>query len=140
MFRKERPVVALFLWMLAVLLDCWSVCMHVTAIPTCMNFLSQFQLIKFSMTMDYSPCPERVIWPFLKGSHISDIKEAMPTKTGVHALDINPYLHKFFELILIDQIFPLLQSCTVFHKMIVHIWSRDGGPIFWSDFNFVIPL
>ena len=28
--------------------------------------------------------------------------EAMPTKSGVHELDINPYLHKFFELVPID--------------------------------------
>ena len=34
-----------------------SVHMHVTSIPTCMNFLSQFRLIKFfddhGLTMDY---------------------------------------------------------------------------------------
>ena len=54
------------------------------------------------MTMDYSPCPKREIWPFLKGSHISETEEATPTKTGVHALDINPYLHEFFEPIPID--------------------------------------
>ena len=28
------------------------VCMHLTSIPTCMNFLSQFQLIEFLTTMD----------------------------------------------------------------------------------------
>ena len=27
---------------------------------------------------------------------ISEIEEATPTKIGVHAFDINPYLHKFF--------------------------------------------
>ena len=27
---------------------------------------------------------------------------AMPTKIGMHALDINPYLHEFFERILSD--------------------------------------
>ena len=48
--------------------------------------------------MDYSPCPEREIWPFLKGSHISEIGETTPTKTGVHELDINPYLHEFFQV------------------------------------------
>ena len=37
-----------------------------------------------------------------EGSSISETKEAMPTKIGVHAFDINPYLHEFFELILID--------------------------------------
>ena len=54
------------------------------------------------MTMDYSPCPEMEIWPFLKGSHISETGETTPTKTRVHALDINPYLHEFFESIPID--------------------------------------
>ena len=38
-------------------------------------------------------------------SNISETEEATPTKTGVHALDINPYLHEFFEPIPIDQIF-----------------------------------
>ena len=50
----------------------------------------------------WSPCPEREIWPFLKGSHISETKEATPIQIGVHALDINPYLHEFFEPIPID--------------------------------------
>ena len=36
------------------------------------------------MTMDYSPCPKREIWPFLKGSHISETGETTPTKTDVH--------------------------------------------------------
>ena len=54
------------------------------------------------MTMEYSPCPEREIWSFLKGSNISKTEEAMPTKTGVHAYDINPYMHEFFEPIPID--------------------------------------
>ena len=54
------------------------------------------------MTMDYSPWVEREFWPFLKGSHISETKEATPTKTGVHARDINLYLYNFFEPILID--------------------------------------
>ena len=40
-----------------------------------------------------------------ESSNISETGEATPTKIGVHALDINPYLHKFFELIPIDQIF-----------------------------------
>ena len=37
-----------------------------------------------------------------EGSSISETKEAPPTKISVHALDINPYLHEFFEPILID--------------------------------------
>ena len=36
-----------------------------------------------------------------EGSSISKTGEATPTKIGVHAFDINPYLHEFFELILI---------------------------------------
>ena len=37
-----------------------------------------------------------------EGSGISETGEPTPTKIGVHACVINPYLHKFFELILID--------------------------------------
>ena len=38
----------------------------------------------------------------LESSNISKTGEAMPTKIGVHALDINPYFHEFFEPIPID--------------------------------------
>ena len=34
-----------------------------------------------------------------EGSGISETKKTTPTKIGVHAFDINPYLHKFFGLI-----------------------------------------
>ena len=37
-----------------------------------------------------------------EGSSISETGEAPPTKIVVRACDINLYLHKFFELILID--------------------------------------
>ena len=37
-----------------------------------------------------------------EGSNISETGETTPTKIGVYELDINPYLHKFFELIPID--------------------------------------
>ena len=37
-----------------------------------------------------------------ESSNISETAEAMPTKIGVHACDINPYLHKFFEPISIN--------------------------------------
>ena len=33
----------------------------------------------------------------LESSNISKTGEAMPIKIGVHALDINPYLHEFFD-------------------------------------------
>ena len=31
-----------------------------------------------------------------ESSSISETKEASPTKIGVYACDINPYLHEFF--------------------------------------------
>ena len=37
-----------------------------------------------------------------ESSDISKTGETTPTKIGVHALDVNPYLHEFFELIPID--------------------------------------
>ena len=37
-----------------------------------------------------------------EGSSISEIEETTPTKIGVYELDINPYLHEFFEPISID--------------------------------------
>ena len=40
-----------------------------------------------------------------EGSSISKTGEALPTKIGALAFDINAYLHEFFELIPIDKIF-----------------------------------
>ena len=37
-----------------------------------------------------------------EGSSISETEETTPTKIGVHACDINPYLHDFFESIPIN--------------------------------------
>ena len=37
-----------------------------------------------------------------EGSSISETGAATPTKIGVYACDINPYLHEFFEPIPID--------------------------------------
>ena len=37
-----------------------------------------------------------------ESSNISETEEATPTKIGLHACDINPYLLKFFEPIPID--------------------------------------
>ena len=37
-----------------------------------------------------------------ESSNISETKEATPTKIGVHACDIDPYLLEFFESIPID--------------------------------------
>ena len=40
------------------------------------------------------------ILAIFESGNISETKEATPTKIGVHACDINPYLHEFFEPIL----------------------------------------
>ena len=32
-----------------------------------------------------------------ESSNISETKEVTPTEIGVHACDVNPYLHEFFE-------------------------------------------
>ena len=40
-----------------------------------------------------------------EGSSISETGEAPPTKIGVHASDINLYLHEFFEPIPINKFF-----------------------------------
>ena len=37
-----------------------------------------------------------------ESNSISETNKTMPTKIGVHACDINPYLHEFFGLIPID--------------------------------------
>ena len=37
-----------------------------------------------------------------ESSSISETEEVTPTKIGVHACGINPYLHDFFENIPID--------------------------------------
>ena len=40
-----------------------------------------------------------------ESSNISKTGEAMPTKIGVHVLDINHYLHEFFQPIPINKNF-----------------------------------
>ena len=37
-----------------------------------------------------------------ESSNISETRLATPTKIGMHAFDINPYLHEFLEPIPID--------------------------------------
>ena len=37
-----------------------------------------------------------------EGSNISETEKVTPTKIGVYAFDINPYMHEFFEPIPID--------------------------------------
>ena len=49
--------------------------------------------------------PQKGNLAIFEGSNISKTGEIMPTKIGVHALDINSYLHKFFEPIRSIQFF-----------------------------------
>ena len=51
--------------------------------------------------MDYTHGPKGKFAIF-ESSCISETKIATPTKIDVHAFDINVYLHKFFEPILIN--------------------------------------
>ena len=37
-----------------------------------------------------------------ESSNISETEKVAPTKIGVYAFDINPYMHEFFEPIPID--------------------------------------
>ena len=78
------------------------VCMRLTSILTCMIFLSQFRLIKFFDDHGlYSPWSKSMVRKenlvIFESSNISETGEAMPTKIGVHVLDINPYLHDFLS-------------------------------------------
>ena len=52
--------------------------------------------------MDYRFMPQKGNLAIFESSGISETGEVTPTKTGVYALDINPYLHKFFEPIPIN--------------------------------------
>ena len=46
--------------------------------------------------------PQKGNLAILESSNISESEEATPIKIGVHACDINPYLHEIFEPIPID--------------------------------------
>ena len=46
--------------------------------------------------------PQKGNLAVFEGSNISEIGEVVPTKTGVHARDIDPYLHEFFKPIPIN--------------------------------------
>ena len=55
------------------------------------------------MTMDYIVHGRKgKFGHFWKSSSISETREATPTKIGVHAFDINPYMHEFLGLIPIN--------------------------------------
>ena len=46
--------------------------------------------------------PQKGNLAVFEGSSISETEETTPTKMGVNELDINPYMHEFFEPIPID--------------------------------------
>ena len=71
-------------------------CILVTSIPTCMKFLSDSDRLNFLMTMDYSPCPEREIWPFLRGNISQKAKRPHPSKLACVASSLSEiyYLSK----------------------------------------------
>ena len=79
-----------------------SVYMHVASTHTCMNFLRQFRLIKFFDDHGLYTMGRKGNLTIFESSGISETKRTTPTKMGVHAFDINPYLHEFFEPISID--------------------------------------
>ena len=79
-----------------------SVYMHLTSIHTCMNFLSQFRAIKFFDDHGLYSMVQRGNLAVFESISISETGEVTPTKIGVHAFDINPYLHEFFEPIPIN--------------------------------------
>ena len=60
------------------------VCMYLTSIHSCMNFLSRFRSIKF-----FDDHGQKGKIAVFESSSISETREAPPTKIGVHVLDIN---------------------------------------------------
>ena len=55
--------------------------MNISSIPTCMNFLSRFRLIKFFDDHGlYSPWSEREIWPFLRVAVSPKLERPRPPK------------------------------------------------------------
>ena len=77
-------------------------CMHLTSVPTCMNFLSRFRSIKFFDDHGLLSMVRKGNLAVFESSNISETGTGTPTKIGVHALDISPYLHEFFEPIPIN--------------------------------------
>ena len=73
------------------------VCMHVTLTPTCMNFLSRFQSIKFFDDHGYSPWSEREIWPFLKVEKSPKPKGLYPPKLVCMHVTLTPTCMNFLS-------------------------------------------
>ena len=82
------------------------VCIHLTSIPISRIFLADFNQLNFLMTMDYSPCPKREIWPFLKVAIYPKTKRPRPPKlVCIHLTSIHTCMNflsqfrsiKFFD-------------------------------------------
>ena len=74
-----------------------------------------------------------------EGSSISETGEVTPTKIGMHAFDINPYLHDFFRSNTVHKLFGQFSAIFLFlyiihgtqNKMVqnlrkyVHAWHNS---------------
>ena len=76
--------------------------MNLTSIPTCMNFLSRFRSIKIFDDHGLYPMGRKGKLAIFESSNISETEGVTPIKIDVHELDTNPYLHEYFEPILIN--------------------------------------
>ena len=74
------------------------------------NVLSRFRLIKFLMTMDYSPWVEREIWPFLRVAVSPKLKGSHPSKSMYMKLTPIPtcmnFLSRFRSIKIFDEYSP----------------------------------
>ena len=73
------------------------VCMHMTSIYSCMNFLSQLQSIQFFDDHGHSPWSEREIWPFLKVAISPKPERLCPPNLVCMHWTSNPTCINFFE-------------------------------------------
>ena len=88
------------------------------------------------MTVDYSPCSEKENLAVFESSNISETGEATPTKIGVHALDISPYLHEIW-LFLKVAISPKPGRPCPLKLVCMHLTSIPTGRNFLSRFRSI---
>ena len=65
------------------------VCVHLTSIYSCINFLNRFRSIEFFDDHGLESIFRRENLAVFDGSSISETGKVTPTKIGVHACDIN---------------------------------------------------
>ena len=103
---------------------------HALHIHTYMHeFLKPIPIwLNFLMTMDYSPCSEREIWPFMKLAISPKVQRSHPPKlVYMHYTSIT-YMHEFFEPIPIRLKFLMTMDYSP--------WSeREIWPFFESSNN-----